>query len=77
MKKYFCDACSDEVKYPSSTIAVPVHIVRGGLGKYVDSSGNSISCRADNFELCARCTNDVYGYAYSRIKAIKKPLHKE
>lgn len=58
MTKVYCDRCGRESGFGYFTIQVPCHIAGGGRG-YIDREGNEVSGRMVNFDLCAKCANEV------------------
>lgn len=72
MRKAFCDACGvDLEKQAPNTMNVPIHIIEGVKGHvngFVDRSGNPVSGRTVNFDLCNSCFNSSF---YEAIKVVK------
>lgn len=67
MTKIFCDCCGSEGRY--DTIKIPCHIAErdSKRGDYVDNTGEPVSGRTVDYDLCARCTNRIYSVVMTII----------
>jgi len=74
MKKIFCDACGIEINYKEERIYKfnPLVHITEDFPSYIDKDGNGISGREENYELCLKCYNRIYGAAWNKFVEIIK-----
>jgi hypothetical protein len=74
MRKIFCDGCGvDMTDMHIFNIDIPIHICtehQTNAG-YSDQHGNSISGRRKGFDLCPKCSNQVYAISWKTILSIQ------
>lgn len=73
MTKHYCDACGKELEISNYYIDIPCHFLQESLLDYYrDKDGNPISGRKERVDLCAACSNRIYGKAVQELNKIKK-----
>ena len=68
-KKCFCDACGVETKR-YKIIAIPCHLMTDKCG-YVNNDMDPVSGRDEQYDLCEKCINIVYGAAAKALRAMQ------
>ena len=77
MKKYFCDACGEEIDGRKYDFEILCHITesRDLIGNYyIDNKGNPTSGRLVVYDLCLACYNKIMGAAFNKFEDIKSSI---
>jgi len=73
MTKYYCDVCGKELTTLRYYIELPYHFLAESLlDCYTDKDGNPVSGKKEKLDLCASCSNRIYGKAVQELQKIKK-----
>jgi hypothetical protein len=77
MIKHYCDCCGEETQASRlSHFEYKVHLDKIYLGLslscHSDDSGNIVSRRYEEYELCSRCYNDVVYEAVVRLQELRE-----
>lgn len=71
---YKCDRCTAKSENVMNKVNIPVHItledsnVDEFHGGYIDSDFNRVSSKLVSFDICNKCSNELYSRMYKDIK---------
>jgi hypothetical protein len=71
--KIYCDCCGQQITrgHIGREFKVPLHITEP-FPAYQDMEGNGTSGRFVEYDLCLKCSNEVYDAAHKCIEAIRE-----